>query len=99
MDVEAFKASLAGVAPPDDASPLLRALWHQGRGDWDAAHRIAQDQPDPEGAWVHAHLHRAEGDADNAGYWYRRAGQPFPDGSLEEEWDAIATALLSRRAK
>ena len=95
MDLKAFKASLDGAAPPDDAGPLLRALWHQGRGEWDEAHGIAQDRPDPAGAWVHAHLHRAEGDAGNAAYWYRRAGQPFPAASLDEEWDEIAAALLS----
>jgi hypothetical protein len=78
--------------------PALQALWHQAKGDWDTAHGIAQEQDDQAGAWVHAHLHRAEGDAANAGYWYRRAQKPLPTSSLDEEWDAIAMALLSDRS-
>lgn len=73
----------------------LLALWHDRRGDWEAAHQVAQDVPDPAGAWIHAYLHRKEGDLANAGYWYRRASRPQPRGSLDEEWTAIATELLS----
>jgi hypothetical protein len=69
--------------------------WHDARVTGTA--RIArQDVEDESGAWVHAYLHRKEGDASNAAYWYRRAGQPVAGGSLEGEWKAIATALLSR---
>ncbi len=95
MDLQAFKASLDGEAPPEGVSPSLQALWHQARGDWDKAHRLAQARNDEAGAWVHAHLHRFEGDSANAGYWYRRADKPFPTAALEEEWDEIAAALLS----
>lgn len=70
------------------------ALWHDGRGDWEAAHRVAQDIDTPDGAWIHAYLHRREGDAANAGYWYRRAAKPIPSVPLDAEWDAIVTALL-----
>jgi hypothetical protein len=80
--------------PPDSAPALARALWHDAVGEWDAAHRIAQDIESPDGAWVHAYLHRKEGDAGNAGYWYRRAGRPLASGSLDDEWRAIAAALL-----
>ncbi len=79
---------------PDSAPPLVRALWHDATGDWDGAHRVAQDIETADGAWVHAYLHRKEGDIGNAGYWYRRAGRPAATGSLDDEWRAIATALL-----
>ena len=80
--------------PPAGLAPLVRALWHDARGDWETAHRIAQDVSDVDGAWVHAYLHRKEGDAGNAAYWYRRAGRPAASVSLDDEWDQIATALL-----
>ena len=79
---------------PQDAAPALRALWHDLRGDWDGAHRIAQDIDGAAGAWVHAYLHRKEGDLANAGYWYRRAQRPVAQGSLQDEWESIASALL-----
>jgi hypothetical protein len=80
--------------PPANVTPALLALWHDRRGDWDAAHQIAQDIEDPDGAWIHAYLHRKEGDLDNAGYWYRRAKRPEPGESLENEWASIASAML-----
>ncbi len=85
-------------APPAGCSRSLQALWHDARGDWDAAHRAAQDDTGPMGAWVHAYLHRKEGDRANAGYWYRRAGKPEPaaDVTLEAEWEQIARALTAR---
>jgi hypothetical protein len=76
-------------------SPALRALWHDARGNWDAAHAIAQDIDDPTGAWVHAYLHRKEGDSGNAAYWYRRAGQSEAGDSLKAEWERIVTTLLT----
>lgn len=79
---------------PAEAPPLARALWHDATGDWEGAHHVAQDVETADGAWVHAYLHRKEGDAGNAGYWYRRAGRPAASGSLDAEWQAIATALL-----
>ena len=93
MTFEQFEASISGATPPAVA-PALVALWHDARGDWRTAHEVAQDVPDPEGAWVHAYLHRKEGDASNAGYWYRRAGKPMASGPLEHEWKEIARALL-----
>ncbi len=94
MTLDDFKATLGASAPPPGLSAALAALWHDGRGDGDAAHDAAQNIPDPEGAWIHAYLHRKEGDAGNAAYWYRRAGKPVASTSLEAEWTAIATALL-----
>jgi hypothetical protein len=93
VTLEEFVASLKSPAPPAVA-PVLIALWHDGRGDWDEAHRVAQDVDDASGAWVHAYLHRKEGDPGNAAYWYRRAGQPIASGSLDGEWREIVTALL-----
>lgn len=95
MTMDAFRRSLADPAPPPDATPALAALWHQGRGDWNAAHEAAQSDDGREAAWVHAHLHRVEGDEANAGYWYRRAGRPHSQETLDAEWAAIVGALLA----
>ena len=93
MTVEEFAASASANQPPA-VGTLLRALWHDARGEWDAAHQIAQDVDDKSGAWVHAYLHRREGDLGNAAYWYRRAGQPVATDSLAAEWNRIVGALL-----
>jgi hypothetical protein len=94
MTLDAFKASLSTDAPPDVA-PLLKALWYDANGDWNRAHTIAQEVEDASGAWVHGYLHRKEGDAGNAAYWYGRAGQRVPTDSLQAEWDRLAAALLN----
>ncbi len=94
MDAKTFRESLAAPSPPAGLSPPLAALWQAAKGDWDAAHRLVQDESSAEAAWVHAYLHRVEGDLGNAGYWYRRAGKPVAAGPLDEEWQAIAAALL-----
>lgn len=93
--LERFRASLAEDAPPNGAGGLLEALWREAKGDWDAAHRVTQGIDGAESAWVHAYLHRREGDLSNAGYWYRRAGRPESRASLDEEWEEIVTALLA----
>ena len=79
---------------PSVAAPMLRAVWHGLRGEWDAAHELAQAQDDAEGAWVHAWLHRIEGDLPNSGYWYRRARRPAQHGDTREEGLEIARTLL-----
>lgn len=94
MTFDEFKQSLAGSAPPV-VSGLLLALWHDAKGDWDAAHDIAQDIHTRDGSWLHAYLHRKEGDQWNAGYWYRQAGKPVFTGSLESEWEGLVKAFLS----
>jgi hypothetical protein len=91
-----FTASLAGAAPADGIAPPLAALWWAGKGDWDQAHRIVQDKSTREAAWVHAYLHRVEGDLGNASYWYRQAAQPVATDELQAEWQQIASALLPR---
>ncbi|MCL4507554.1 MAG: hypothetical protein M1434_03630 [Chloroflexi bacterium] len=95
MDMKAFKESLNLEMPPEALSEALKALWFDANDDWHTAHSHAQAQDDRLGAWVHAYLHRKEGDLSNAAYWYRRAGQPVPAGDLSDEWDAITTSLLA----
>jgi len=94
MTLAEFTATLSDARAPS-VEPLLRALWHDARGDWDHAHRLAQDVDGTRAAWVHAYLHRKEGDLGNAAYWYQQAGQPVASDSLEAEWHRIAEALLA----
>lgn len=99
MDLAEFEHRLSDDRPPASLSRPLCALWYAYRGEWDAAHRLAQQaEGDPDHDWVHAHLHRIEGDLGNAAYWYRRARRPVATGDLREERRAIAAALLDRRA-
>jgi hypothetical protein len=94
MGPSAFKLSLASKKPPNGLSAALTALWWAGKDDWDKAHKLVMDESGGDGAWVHAYLHRVEGDLDNAGYWYRQARRAKATGSLEAEWSTIAAALL-----
>jgi hypothetical protein len=90
MTLEEFEATPS--APP--VPPALQALWYVAHGDWAKAHELANGVDDTTGAWVHAYLHRKEGDLGNAAYWYRRAGQPAATDSLQAEWSRIVAALL-----
>ena len=94
MDLKTFKASTDSGTLPDGLDLALQALWQDAKGDWDEAHKLAQAQEDATGAWVHAYLHRVEGDLPNAGYWYKRADKPECTAPLSEEWDEIVAALL-----
>jgi hypothetical protein len=96
MDLDVFKASLSGDKPPAGLGKAVAGLWWDAKGNWDKAHDCAQAQGDRDGAWLHAYLHRKEGDAENAAYWYRRAGRPAATGALAREWEAIARAFLGR---
>lgn len=91
-----FKSSLKQDNFPDSIPPLLCALWQDAKGKWIEAHHLAQEVDTADGAWVHAYLHRKEGDAPNAQYWYNRAGKKSPNNSLEEEWEEIVKAILNR---
>jgi len=93
MNPQLFRDSLHRDAPPEGVGTALQALWHLAKGDWHRAHRLAQAEQDRSCAWVHAHLHRVEGDEANAGYWYRRAGRPPSRAPLERELDEIVSAL------
>jgi hypothetical protein len=90
-----FETSLTSKQPPAGLSSYLTALWYEKRGDWDTAHETVQDLSDRNAAWVHAYLHRREGDEGNARYWYRQASKTFPsDQSLDEEWESLVKDFL-----
>jgi hypothetical protein len=89
-----FKSSLSGQVPAPGISPPLAAMWWAAKGEWGRAHQFVQDEAGVDAAWVHAYLHRVEDDLGNAGYWYRRAGQPVASGPFQVEWDEIVSALL-----
>jgi hypothetical protein len=94
MSPSAFKRSLSNKCPAAELSPALQALWWAGKDHWDKAHNIVMDEGDADSAWVHAYLHRVEGDLDNARYWYRQARRKMERGALAAEWAEIAAALL-----
>ena len=95
MTLAEFKQSQSKPRPPAGLSVALSALWWAGKDDWDKAHKIVMDEGGKDCAWVHAYLHRVEGDLENARYWYRQAGKPAASGALESEWTAIASELLA----
>lgn len=94
MDLKEFKESIqnGGAAPPGSA--YLQALWYDAKGDWEKSHHIIQEMNDKNAAWIHAYLHRKEGDIWNADYWYSRAGRNRPEIPLENEWEKITKAML-----
>ena len=94
MDFQDFMQSLEQPEPPEFSDPLLKALWHDAKGDWSAAHQIAQEIDGSSGSWIHGYLHRKEGDLSNAGYWYHRAGKNMPQEDLEQEWINLVQALI-----
>jgi hypothetical protein len=94
MTFKEFHDSLGAETPPHDVSAALAGLWWDAKGDWTRAHESAQQDEGPAGAWVHAYLHRKEGDTSNAEYWYARAGKNPARGSLDQEWAEITEALL-----
>lgn len=89
-----FKRSLSKAKPPPGFSTALTGLWWAGKDDWDKAHKIVMADDSADCAWVHAYLHRVEGDLDNARYWYSQARRRPAAGDLGDEWRAIAAALL-----
>ncbi len=93
MDFNEFIRSLDRNIPPE-VSPMLEALWYDGKGNWERAHDIVQDQGGPVASGIHAYLHRKEGDLGNAGYWYNRAGRQKPQVDLDTEWEQLVKELL-----
>jgi hypothetical protein len=99
MDIEKSKDSLGRAKPPANLPPPLRALWHHAKGDWDSAHGLMRDDKTQAAAWVHAFLHRVEGDEANAAYWYGIAGRAHCANLLSSEWLDIAGQLLEAKAE
>ena len=81
--------------PAQDMSPALASLWHAEKGHWDTAHEMAQDIDSADGSWIHANLHREEGDQGNAEYWYRRAAQAVPSNTFTEERQDLIRHFLT----
>jgi hypothetical protein len=96
MTVEQFRQSLQANSPPPDLGLALAGLWWDAKGDWTRAHEFAQQDEGSAGSWVHAYLHRKEGDASNAAYWYGRCGRRPSTASLQDEWKEIVTALINQ---
>ena len=94
MNFLSFKETLLQIEPPQYASVYLKALWYDAKGDWDKAHKLIQNIDDANAAWIHAYLHRKEGDISNADYWYTHAGKQRPLISLDKEWEQIVTGFL-----
>ncbi|RYZ58932.1 MAG: hypothetical protein EOO14_09050 [Chitinophagaceae bacterium] len=95
MNLTDFSQSLSDDQPPKSVSIYLQSLWWDGKGDWEKSHQLIQDLPDKNAAWIHAYLHRKEGDVWNADYWYKRAGKKRPASTLEEEWAILVEDLLA----
>ena len=96
MKLSEFEQSLEAAAPPPTLHLALQALWWEAKGNGEKAHDCPQaDEGNSSCDWVHAYLHRKEGDASNAGYWYRRAGKPVAKVALPIEWRAIVEALIA----
>ena len=94
MNFEEFSQTLSLQEPPRGLSDYLRSLWYDAKGDWEKAHHIIQDINDTTAAWIHAYLHRKEGDIGNADYWYHRAGKKRTQETLQREWETISRSLL-----
>lgn len=94
MNYTEFVQSLSLSEPPGELSPMLLSLWYDGKGDWNASHDVAQDIQNKNGSWIHAYLHRKEGDLSNARYWYSLAGKPESKATLEQEWEQLVKQFL-----
>jgi hypothetical protein len=95
MNAQEFRESTSGTAPPRDLAAPLEALWWDAKGEWARAHDLVDELETPEGMAVHAYLHRKEGAASNAEYWYQRSATKFRRPTLEAEWVALVEGLLS----
>ena len=95
MTFEEFNSSVTNRTPPSGSSYQLEALWYDAKGDWNKSHEVVQDINSKDAAWIHAYLHRKEGDIGNAGYWYSRAGKSMATGTLEEEWERLVKEFLN----
>lgn len=96
MTPEEFKTTLTQQEPPPQWNAVQKALWYDANGNWDKAHDYAQQENDSASAWIHAYLHRKEGDTFNAQYWYTRAGRTMPETTLQQEWEEMVSVLTAR---
>lgn len=94
MTPEEFKTTLTQPEPPPQLNAVQKALWYDANGNWDKAHDYAQQKNDSGSAWMHAYLHRKEGDILNAQYWYTRAGKQMPQITLQQEWEEMVNVLI-----
>jgi hypothetical protein len=99
MTLEEFKKLIEQQECPESLPRLLQAMWHVKKGNWDTAHELVQEASDADSAWIHAYLHREEGDLINARYWYNRGKQPESNLTLEQEWEQMASVLLMKAGK
>ena len=99
MTLDEFRETLAAPGPPAALTHALQGLWWDAKGDWHKAHESAQQDEDVAGSWVHAYLHRKEGDQDNAAYWYGRASKPFCREPLSKEWSDVTAELLRLQSR
>lgn len=90
----AFRDSLSAAGPPAGLSVYAESLWYDAKGNWEKAHELIQDLTDQNAAWIHAYLHRKEGDRWNADYWYNRAARQCPSLSPDEEWQQLIDEFL-----
>ena len=97
MTFHEFKETLSNSNPPENISENLLALWKDANGNWEEAHTIVQKTSRLEGDWIHAYLHRKEGDLSNASYWYSRTGKSFPEISLNQEWEELVRYLIAKK--
>ncbi len=93
--MNAFQETLTWEAPDAKLSTVLKSLWYDAKGDWEKAHDLVDGLPGSDAAWVHAYLHRKEGDVWNADYWYARAKKTRPSYSLEEEWANLVVHFMA----
>lgn len=98
MDINLFKSSLSNSLPPSNISVYLKALWFEANNDWNKAHELIQDILSKEAYWIHAYLHRKEGDLGNADYWYSKAGRRRPEESTKEEWEDLVEHFLKNES-
>jgi hypothetical protein len=97
MNLSSFTESLKAGTPPDE-SVYLKALWYDAKDDWKSAHTLVDKMEDKKACWIHAYLHRKEGDIWNADYWYNKAGKKRPAVSLSEEWEQLAKAFTDEQS-
>src|SRR5687768_12069320 len=96
MTYDEFISSLSSSNPPEKITDVLKALWYDGKNEWENSHNVAQEINDKNGSWVHAYLHRKEGDISNARYWYSRAGKTEPQVPLKEEWESLVKHFIQQ---